>query len=108
MYAGYVTNTSMENLWRDKREICPSTSTLGTFLGGLVHNISEKGQEQEAFFISNGHPIRFVSIPKISDEIWDMVMSLHPKTLALCNLIGASDQVTYLFDETTREIYHMG
>ncbi len=51
MYAGYVTNASMENLWRDKHEICPelldevgrkvngghaSTSTLGTFLDGLV------------------------------------------------------------------------
>jgi hypothetical protein len=107
-YSGYVTNASAECNWRDKGEICPPNAPLGTFMGGLLKNIEAKGMEQRAALIKSGTPNRFISIPKIGSDIWEAVMSRHPKSLAVCKLGGASEQVSALFNATTAEIYDMG
>ena len=87
-YGGYVTNASMETVWKDKSEMCPPSAPLGTMLGALIHLIEQKGKEHQAFLIHSGRPNRFISIPKVSDEVWDKVMSRRPKTLALSSLIS--------------------
>jgi hypothetical protein len=46
MHGGSTTNGVTEANWRDKKEICPKSATLGTFIGALVHNIKCKGEEQ--------------------------------------------------------------
>ena len=77
-------------------------------MGGLLKNIEAKGMEQRAALIKSGTPNRFISIPKIGSDIWEAVMSRHPKSLAVCKLGGASEQVSALFNATTAEIYDMG
>ena len=108
MYGGYVTNASMECVWKDKNEMCPPIAPLGTMLGRLIHLIEEKGKEHQAFLIKAGRPNRLISVPKVSDEVWDMVMSRHPKTLALCSLIIKSSELCRVFLEITQEIYSLG
>ena len=88
--------------------MCPPSAPLGTMLGALIHLIEQKGKEHQAFLIHAGRPNRFISIPKVSDEVWDKVMSRHPKTLALCSLISKGTDLCEVFEAITDEIYCQG
>ena len=39
MHGGSTTNGGTKANWRDKKEICLKSATLGIFIGALVHNI---------------------------------------------------------------------
>jgi hypothetical protein len=80
-YGGYVTNASIETLWRDRNHICPPTAPLGTYIGALMHEIAEMGAEHQTKLVKAGHANAFVSIPKNTNSHWDWIMSCHPKTL---------------------------
>ncbi len=77
MHGGSTTKGGAETNWRDKREICPKSATLGTFMGALVHNIECKGDEHRKRLIKAGHTNRFPSIPDITDDVWDIVSHVH-------------------------------
>jgi hypothetical protein len=111
-HGGSTTNGGTEANWRDKKEICPKTATLGTFIGALVHNIKCKGEEQYQRLIDAGEANRFPSIPRITDETWQTVMNCHPKTL-VCTLAikvkdGVQRKMSDMFDSLTEEMYAMG
>ena len=112
MYGGSTTNGGTEANWRDKREICPKTATLGTFMGALVHNIKCKGDEHNDRLCKAQHPNRFPSIPEITKETWQNVMAFHPKTLTSTLAIRVKTDVQVkisdLFDNITEEMYSMG
>ena len=112
MHGGSTTNGGTEANWRDKKEICPKSATLGTFIGALVHNIQCKGEEHTQRLIDGGEPNRFPSIPRIMDETWQTVMNCHPKTLVCTLAIRVKDGVQLklsdIFDSVTQEMYETG
>jgi hypothetical protein len=112
MYGGSTTNGGTEANWRDKKEICPKSATLGTFMGALVHNIECKGDEHRDRLIKEGHQNRFPSFPDITDDIWDIVSHVHPKTL-ICTLAmrvkePAHRKISDLFDSINDEVFEIG
>ena len=107
-YGGFVTNASMECVWKDKTEICPPTARLGTFIGGLVHNIEEKGKEHQAFLIKAGRPNQFISTPTVSAKVWDMIITRHPKTLSLTVAVSKKPEFAKLVQAVADEIYERG
>jgi hypothetical protein len=97
----------METVWKDKKQISPPSTPLGTFIGALLRNIDSKGREHQAKLIEDGHPNQFVSVPKIPNFIWDAIMTRHPKSLAACMLLDGEDKAE-IFDTTMQEIFRLG
>ncbi len=56
------------------------SAKLGTFIGGLVHTIECRGEEQKLH--KQGDYNLFISFPTIKEETWSKIMTVHPKTLA--------------------------
>ncbi len=104
-YGGCNSNASLESMWKNKPDICPPSAPLGTMLGGLVHTIQELGKEYEAKLKLQGHPNQFTSIPKVRKEVWDQIVSRHPKSMACVVLCSIHKE---LFVAVTKEIYEVG
>ena len=61
--------------------MCVKSARLGTFIGGLVHNIECRCEEHAQRLVTNGKANKFILIPEIKSEIWQKIMTFHPKTL---------------------------
>jgi hypothetical protein len=110
MYAGYVTNASVERQWREDKEPCSPKASLGEYLGTRFHTIKAKGKEHRQLLIAQKTPNQFIRIPKIDKDIWDRVQDLHPKTLLLSVLksVGSDDKLPQLFTRMQEDIYQKG
>ena len=112
MHGGSTTNGGTEANWRDKKEICPKSAPLGTFMGALVHNIECKGDEHRDRLIKAGHQNRFPSIPVITKETWGIVCHAHPKTLICTLALRVKDpvhrEISDLFDGINDEMFETG
>jgi hypothetical protein len=72
--------------WRDIKKLCPHQAKLGTFIGALVHFVRCLGAEHENFLKEQGTPGGFTRNPVPSKALWDVVQSVHPKTLS-CSIV---------------------
>ena len=112
MHGGSTTNGGTEANWRDKKEICPKTATLGTFMGALVHNIECKGDEHRDRLKKACHENRFPSIPVITKETWEIVSQVHPKTMVCTLAIRVREpvhrKISDMFDSINEEMFTMG
>ena len=104
----FNTNASLESLWRNKDEICPPCAPLGTFLGGLVHTIEELGKEHQGFLQQQDRPNMFISLQKVRTEVWNQIVSRHPKSLIAVSLVHKDPYINEIFCEVTEEIYDIG
>ena len=85
-HGGTNNNMGVEVDWRDMSKLCPSSSTIGTFIGCLCHFVKELGKEHEGTLVAAGTPNAFISEPVIHKEIWDSLQHMHPLTLA-CSFV---------------------
>jgi hypothetical protein len=67
----------------------------------LVHTIEELGKEHQGFLQQQGHPNKFISLPKVRTEVWDQIVSRHPKSLAAVSLVHSEPYISESFGEVT-------
>jgi hypothetical protein len=89
-YSGCNNNMGVEVGFRDIKAVTPSNAGIGTFIGGLVHYMKEKGKEGERLMIENGTPDAFIKSPVATKAMWDLVQGKHRKTLRVSFVLGKS------------------
>ena len=109
-YGGSNNNMGVEVDWRDIKKLCPSSATLGTFIGHLIHFVRNLGIEHENFLKEQGTPGEFIRNPVPTKVLWDMIQDFHPKTLATSFIVeGTGGQgLVESFEKLNSDILHSG
>jgi hypothetical protein len=66
--------------WRDMKKLIPTSATLATFVGALVKNIRDLGEEHEAWLADRGRANFFLAIPSPPKALYDLMQGAHAKT----------------------------
>ena len=87
-YAGSNNNMGIEVDWRDMKDECPPSATLGTFTGSQVGLIKQLGQDNRGFLakrVANLFPAK----QYITKRIYEKLQSVHYLTLHLSVIFTA-------------------
>ena len=75
--------------WRDLKQECPPSVTLGTYTGALVGLIEQLGDEHSVYLAKKKKVANlFHSAQTITKRTYDKIQSLHYQTLQLSCILN--------------------
>ena len=88
-YAGCNNNMGVEVTWRDIKRTCNIGMRLGAFVSALCHFIATALGEENMMRLKDdsGLPDAFISTPRPTKEMFDIVQDAHRLTLSCCIVI---------------------
>ncbi len=110
-YAGCNNNMGVEVSWRDIKKICNSLSELGVFIGALCHFIcTALGEENmQRLKDDSGVPTAFISKPRPTKEMWDLVQQAHRLSLSCCIIVESPRaNAQYAYHDLITEVMNCG